>query len=106
MTVSTRQASSNTKPATRSMYALTLQAAPGQDGIRSLRALLKTAGRYYGLRAVSIRALPSSLRNRKRKFWALNMPAIGPPNAQPLRIPCGPGSSRYFSTTPTKGNSR
>ena len=74
MTVSTRQASSNTKPATRSMYALTLQAAPGQDGIRSLRALLKTAGRYYGLRAVSIRALPSSLRNarptRPRKLAA------------------------------------
>jgi hypothetical protein len=45
-------------------YVLTLQATPGRDDIRSLRALLKTAGRRYGLRVLSIRKLsPSPPRN-------------------------------------------
>jgi hypothetical protein len=46
-------------------YVLVLRATPGRDDIRSLRALLKTAGRYYGLRALSVRELPSSLRNTR-----------------------------------------
>jgi hypothetical protein len=53
-----------TKPTTaRPTYVLTLQAAPGYDDIRSLRALLKTAGRRYGLRALSVRKLSPPLRN-------------------------------------------
>jgi hypothetical protein len=66
MTVSTRQASSNTRlrpTATRPKYVLTLQAAPGRDDIHSLRALLKTAGRYYGLRVLSIRESSPPSRN-------------------------------------------
>jgi hypothetical protein len=62
----TKPAYSNTtpKPTTaRPTYVLTLQAAPGYDDIRSLRALLKTAGRYYGLRALSVRKLSPPLRN-------------------------------------------
>jgi hypothetical protein len=64
MTVSTRQASSNTKPtAARPKYVLTLQAVPGRDDIHSLRALLKAAGRYYGLRVLSIRESSPPPRN-------------------------------------------
>jgi hypothetical protein len=51
----------NPKP----VYLLTLQAAPGYDDIRSLRALLKTAGRRYGLRALSIRKLSPPSRNSR-----------------------------------------
>jgi hypothetical protein len=51
----------NPKP----VYLLTLQAAPGYDDIRSLRALLKTAGRRYGLRALSIRTVSPSPRNSR-----------------------------------------
>jgi hypothetical protein len=36
-------------------FTVTLQAAPGRAGIRSLRAFLKRAGRHLGLRAVDIR---------------------------------------------------
>ena len=36
-------------------YTLTLRAAPGCDGVRNLRALLKIAWRHFGLRAVDIR---------------------------------------------------
>jgi hypothetical protein len=49
----------NPKP----VYLLTLQAAPGYDEIRGLRALLKIAGRRYGLRALSVRKLSPSPRN-------------------------------------------
>jgi hypothetical protein len=37
------------------IYLLRLRAAPGRDPIRALRALLKFAWRFLGLRAVSIR---------------------------------------------------
>ena len=63
MTAFTGQAylSATPKPtAARPTYVLTLQAAPGRDDIRGLRALLKTAGRRYGLRVLSIRTLPPS----------------------------------------------
>ena len=53
-----------TPTAARPRYALLLQVAPDYDGIRK-RALLKTAGRYYGLRAVSVRKVPSSSRNAR-----------------------------------------
>jgi hypothetical protein len=46
------------RAAARPTYVLPPQAAPGRDGVRSLRALLKTAGRRCGLRALSIRKLP------------------------------------------------
>jgi hypothetical protein len=49
----------NPKP----VYLLTLQAAPGYDDIRGLRALLKIAGRRYGLRALSVRKLSQPSRN-------------------------------------------
>jgi hypothetical protein len=61
MAVFTGQACLSTMPgpaAARPTYVLTLQAAPGHDDIRGLRALLKTAGRPYGLRVLSIRTLP------------------------------------------------
>jgi hypothetical protein len=63
MAVFTGQAYLSAMPgpaAARPTYMLTLQAAPGRDGVRSLRALLKTAGRRYGLRVLSIRTLPPS----------------------------------------------
>jgi hypothetical protein len=41
----------------RPVYLVTLQAAPGHDDIRGLRALLKTAGRRHGLRAIEVREL-------------------------------------------------
>jgi hypothetical protein len=36
-------------------FTLTLRVASGRDGVRSLRTLLKIAGRHLGLRAVSVR---------------------------------------------------
>jgi hypothetical protein len=48
------------------VYLLTLQPARGRDGIRGLRALLKAAGRHYGLRAIEVREL--SARPAKKKF--------------------------------------
>ena len=55
-------------PAARPTYALILQAAPGYDDIRSLRALLKIAGRRFGLRALSIRKVsPPSWNIRPNK---------------------------------------
>ena len=48
------------------VYLLTLQPARGRDGIRGLRALLKAAGRHYGLRAIEVREL--STRPAKKKF--------------------------------------
>jgi hypothetical protein len=42
----------------RPVYLVALQAAPGRDGIRGFRTLLKTAGRRYGLRAIEVRELP------------------------------------------------
>jgi hypothetical protein len=61
----------NPKP----VYLLTLQAAPGRDDIRGLRALLKTAGRRYGLRALSIRTLPPSRNIRPNKSATRRLPA-------------------------------
>jgi hypothetical protein len=61
MAVFTGQAYPSARPgptATRPTYVMTLQAAPGHDDIRSLRALLKTAGRRYGLRVVSVHEMP------------------------------------------------
>jgi hypothetical protein len=66
MTAFTGQAylSATPKPtAARPTYVLTLQAAPGYDDIRGLRALLKIAGRRYGLRALSIRKVSPPSRN-------------------------------------------
>jgi hypothetical protein len=66
MAVLSKTAYSNTPPkppADRPTYILTLQAAPGYDEIRGLRALLKIAGRRYGLRALSIRKVSPPLRN-------------------------------------------
>jgi hypothetical protein len=51
------------KTSPRPTYLVTLQATPGHDDIRSLRALIKAAGRYYGLRVVSVREMPSPSRN-------------------------------------------
>jgi hypothetical protein len=68
MAVFTEQAYPSARPgptAARPTYVLTLQAAPGYDDIRSLRALLKTAGRRYGLRVLSIRTLSPSPRNAR-----------------------------------------
>lgn len=39
----------------RPTFVVALQAASGRDGIRALRAVLKYAGRYAGMRAVSIK---------------------------------------------------
>jgi hypothetical protein len=52
------------KPAqSRPVYLLALQPARGRDGIRGLRALLKTAWRRHGLRALEVRELrPDSKR--------------------------------------------
>jgi hypothetical protein len=36
-------------------FTLTLRVAPGRDGIRNLRALLKIAWRHFGLRAIDVR---------------------------------------------------
>jgi hypothetical protein len=66
MTAFTKQAFLSTKSgssAARPTYVLTLRAAPGYDDIRSLRALLKIAGRRYGLRALSVRKVSPSSRN-------------------------------------------
>jgi hypothetical protein len=44
------------KPAqSRPMYVLTLQAAPGRDHIRALRAVLKRLLRHHGLRCIALR---------------------------------------------------
>jgi hypothetical protein len=75
MAVFTGQAYLSAKPgpaAARPTYVLTLQAAPGRGDIRSLRALLKTAGRRYGLRVLSIRTLsppphPAGGRRRRQR---------------------------------------
>jgi hypothetical protein len=62
--------------AARPTYVLTLQAAPGYDDIRSLRALLKTAGRRYGLRALSVRKVSPPSRNiRPNKSATRRLPA-------------------------------
>jgi hypothetical protein len=42
----------------RPVYLLTLRSARGRDGIHALRALLKAAGRCYGLRTIEVRELP------------------------------------------------
>ena len=49
------------------VYLLTLQPARGRDGIRGLRALLKAAGRRYGLRAIEVRELPAKPAKRARR---------------------------------------
>jgi hypothetical protein len=41
-------------------FTLTLRAASGSDGIRSLRALLKIAGRHLGLRAIDVCETPNT----------------------------------------------
>jgi hypothetical protein len=46
-------------------YALTLRAASSRDGVRNLRALLKIAGRHFGLRAVDVREVQHSVRRRR-----------------------------------------
>ena len=73
MTAFTEQAypSATPKPTTaRPTYVLTLQATPGRDDIRSLRALLKTAGRPLRLaRAFHSQAVTTASefpRNRRR----------------------------------------
>lgn len=45
------------KAAQRPIFVVTLQAAPGSDAIRSLRALLKYAWRRLGLRALEVREI-------------------------------------------------
>jgi hypothetical protein len=39
----------------RPIFMVRFRAAPGRDPIRSLKALLKTAGRHFGLRALEVR---------------------------------------------------
>jgi hypothetical protein len=79
MTAFTKQAFLSTESgssAARPTYVLILQAAPGYDDIRSLRALLKTAGRRYGLRVLSIRTVSPPLRNiRPNKSATRRLPA-------------------------------
>jgi hypothetical protein len=43
------------RPEKQSTFVLTLRAVPGVDGIRALRAVLKTALRRHGLRATNAR---------------------------------------------------
>ena len=45
-------------------YVVTLQPAPGRDGIRDMRCLLKIAKRFLRLRAISARELPPINRRR------------------------------------------
>jgi hypothetical protein len=55
------------KPAqSRPVYLLALQPARGRDGIRGLRALLKTAWRRHGLRALEVRELRPDSKRAKR----------------------------------------
>lgn len=79
MAVFTEQAYLSTMsgpPAARPTYVLTLQAAPGYDDIRSLRALLRIAGRRYGLRALSVRKVSPPSRNiRPNKSATRRLPA-------------------------------
>jgi hypothetical protein len=42
-------------PPTRPRFSLVLEVTPGRDPVRSLRHLLKFAGRQLGLRAISVR---------------------------------------------------
>jgi hypothetical protein len=56
------------KPAqSRPVYLLALQPARGRDGIRGLRALLKTAWRRHGLRALEVRELPAKPAKRGKR---------------------------------------
>lgn len=58
----------NPKPAqSRPIYLLALRPVRGRDGIRGLRALLKAAGRRYGLRAIKVRELPAKPAKRARR---------------------------------------
>jgi hypothetical protein len=50
----------------RPVYLLALQPARGRDGIRGLRALLKTAWRRDGLRAIEVRELRTDSKRAKR----------------------------------------
>jgi hypothetical protein len=53
------------KPAT--IFVVTLRAAPGRDGIRALRTLLKVALRHFGVRAISVEE-PSKHPARRRRL--------------------------------------
>jgi hypothetical protein len=45
---------------TRPLYVLTFRAEPNVDGLRAIRALLKSAWRVHRLRCVEIRELPNA----------------------------------------------
>jgi hypothetical protein len=46
------------RPPLKDRYVLTVEAQPHVDAIKSLRALLKTMLRHYGLRCTSVRRAP------------------------------------------------
>jgi len=49
----------------RPAFIVTLVAQPGVDGIRSLRAVLKSALRRFGLRAIDVRELTDEPQTRE-----------------------------------------
>jgi hypothetical protein len=53
---------------TRRAFVLLLQAEPGVDAIKALRALLKTALRRYGLRALDVRQCAPAAQQDKRAW--------------------------------------
>jgi hypothetical protein len=78
------------KPAqSRPTFLLALQPARGRDGIRDLRALLKAAGRRYGLRAIEVRELPTKpARRTKRAKTKFVSKTDEPPALSRRQMPC------------------
>lgn len=56
----------------RSAFTVTFVALPGVDGIRSFRALLKTALRRFGLRAVDVRELSARNEDERARSSSLS----------------------------------